>query len=56
MLRFLSALFAPDDHLSHIVHYHLDEQGERRFCDESACHPAKDRLTPQQHLLFPPYR
>ena len=55
MLRFLSALFAPNDHLSHIVHYHLDEYGERRFCDESVCRPTNDRSTAPA-MLFPPYR
>jgi len=53
MLRLLTTLFAPH---SPYVHYHRDDHGRKRFCDESACRPASDQMTRRPPLPFPPYR
>jgi hypothetical protein len=44
MLERLRTLFAPADPFAHDAHfhYHIDESGNRRFCDESACRPTRD--------------
>jgi len=44
MIRLLKAVFAPGPSASPYVHYHPDDQGRMRFCDESACRPANDPL------------
>lgn len=41
---------APREPLPPHVHFHIDEHGNRRFCDESACRPTQSALS----LFVPP--
>lgn len=56
MLQLLKAAFRPSEPSSPYIHYHLDDHGRKRFCDESACRPANDPLLRRQPLLLPPFR
>lgn len=55
MRRLLKALLRPSEGTSPYIHYHLDDHGHKRLCDESFCRPESDPLL-RRPLLFPPYR
>ena len=56
MLRFLRTLLTASETISPYVHYHVDDHGRRRFCDESVCRPARDPLLGVPPTPFLPYR
>ena len=55
MIKLLRALFEPRPPLPPYAHFHIDDDGHRVFCDESACRPAQDPPL-LAGLLVPPVR
>lgn len=56
MLRFFKNLVGPAEPDSRYIHFHIDDTGMRRVCDESVCRPANDPLLYSMSLPFAPYR
>jgi hypothetical protein len=54
MFHLLRALFPAPARLPDYVHFHIDDSGQRRLCDESACRPPVDPLG--DITLFLPFR
>lgn len=53
MRRLLVKLFSPSLPHDHYIHYHFDDDGKRRVCDESACRPTYDPLSDALRLHAP---
>lgn len=53
MFKHLKAFFAPRHELPPYVHFHLDDDGQRVFCDASSCHPAPEPTAINALLRYP---